>query len=263
MPRLQVEVKDRIDVPRTQKVKWITVEDLKWVLKQSDLPPILPISLRRYHHSYVGVMASLDDSLELVGVRLLAITEAEKRERRMKEIESIAEKEKEHSLAPQKFPPTAPIHSVTKGSAEEPKAITKSPRCLPTTKIIKKRNYVESQIEHPGHQSIKVEPGLNEDYTPVVVDLLESHRGGKYVALDDAMKEDLEVVDKVKDLLSSQRGSEECVSKAQVARRIRMVLGGMRLRIVPITRQRSQSVAAVSNTPSITCQGTGAGGGEV
>ncbi|KAF8421708.1 hypothetical protein EV426DRAFT_704895 [Tirmania nivea] len=43
LPRLRAEIQARIDTPRTNKERWVMVEDLKWVLEQDDLPPNLPL----------------------------------------------------------------------------------------------------------------------------------------------------------------------------------------------------------------------------
>ncbi|KAF8416198.1 hypothetical protein EV426DRAFT_711820 [Tirmania nivea] len=43
LPRLRAEIQARIDTPRTNKERWVMVEDLKWVLEQDNLPPNLSL----------------------------------------------------------------------------------------------------------------------------------------------------------------------------------------------------------------------------
>jgi len=240
MPRLQVEVKERINTLRTLKDKWIMVEDIKWLLQQDSLPAILPLSARKYHSSYTETM-SVGGRLEPVSVTtILGTAEARDRAERIKKLEGIQERERTFSPALRSVKPinlVTPIVSARKVVAEKGKT-TKSSRSSTSTKILKKRNCMERKKcrtkETAASQMIQVEPALNQDREPAVRDLLDDHRGDIYDAQDDTIKEDLEVADKVRDLLSSTEGSGECVSEARVARRIQMVLGEMQLMVVAI-----------------------------
>jgi len=71
LPQIYMEIKERLNTPRTTKDKYMIVEDMKWLLQQRSLPKIIPVEERRYHLSY---MAMIDSIAHSVGQKALIKT---------------------------------------------------------------------------------------------------------------------------------------------------------------------------------------------
>jgi len=100
----------------------------------------------------------------------------------------------------------------------------------------------------PAYKTYRIEPTHNGDCDPEVLDLLDY----KFHMLDEVTDaetaEDLRVVEQVRDLLNSEdQGEAEWISDARVARRIKMLLSALRLKVIPIEKVR-KSVFLSQNT---------------
>jgi len=105
----------------------------------------------------------------------------------------------------------------------------------------------------PAYKTYRIEPTHNGDCDLEVLELLDY----KFHKLDEVMDtktaEDPRVVEQVRDLLNSEDQPEspgeeaEWISDAQVARRIKMLLSALRLKVVPIEKVR-KSIFLSQNT---------------
>jgi hypothetical protein len=232
LPSLIVEIKARVDTPRTLKETWIMVEDLKWVLQQDDLPDELPLEAKHYPPDYQVMMVSLgkregEDKV----VDLLANAEA--RERAGRVPGDDAADPMRHPLEPRR---SARI-------LQQPqKAVVSGQAGRVTGKRI--RRAVSPEREIPAYRRYRLERTHELDCDQEIIDLLENATPEKLDKLDDTIVEDLNIVESIRNLLHTRYegvdiGNEvDDVPDERIIRRIMMVLSGERLKICP-TREES------------------------
>jgi len=105
----------------------------------------------------------------------------------------------------------------------------------------------------PAYKTCWIEPTHNGDCDPEVLELLDYKFHKLDEVTDTETAEDLRVVEQVRDLLNSEDQPEdageeaEWISDARVARRIKMLLSTLRLKVVLIEKVR-KSVFLSQNT---------------
>jgi len=310
LPQIHVEIKERLDTPRTTKDKWVTVEDMKWLLQQRSLPEVIPVEERRYHLSYVPMMDSIANSVgQKALIKTLETKEAGIRndivdEYLEEETKALNQLDEERGGSPDYIAP----HSVSRSipnwlrrrpwTAPDPKAKDESTSSEeemtpppppdrseirvvylappPEKKVVSARKEfvkqgvkrqqpvkevttVEIQSHLKGYKQIYptgypdptlayktywIEPTHNGDCDPEVLELLD-YKFHKLDEVTDAKTaEDLRVVEQVRDLLNSEDQPEgpgeeaQWISDARVARRIKMLLSALQLKVVLIEKMR-------------------------
>jgi len=109
----------------------------------------------------------------------------------------------------------------------------------------------------PAYKTYRIEPTYNGDCDLEVLELLD-YKFHKLDEVTDAeTAEDLQVVEQVRDLLNSEDQPEgpgeeaEWISDARVARRIKMLLSALRLKVVPIEKVRKSAfLSQNTNNPA-------------
>jgi len=230
LPRLVREIKARLDTPRTMKETWIMVEDLKWVLQQEDLPEELPLEDKQYHQDYQAMMISLGkrEGEEKV-VELLANAEARERAGRAPGDDDAADPMK-HPLEPRRSAriQQQPQKSVA-GQAGKAGRITGK----------RTRKAISPEIEVPAYRRYRLERTHDLDCDRDIIDLLDNATPEKLGKLDEAIVQDLNIVERIRNLLhTTHEGANveeevEDVPDDRIIRRIMMLLNGERVKICP------------------------------
>ncbi|KAF8416333.1 hypothetical protein EV426DRAFT_709377 [Tirmania nivea] len=223
LPHLRAEIQAHIDTPRTNKERWVIVENLKWVLEQDDLPPNLPLDERKYHPEYNALIVS-------VGQRIGG-----------ENIVSILANAEDDEVAAGGTSMGNPLHSSP--SPPPPRRSARVARAKAKATGPAKRQRIRSpspDLNILAYRRYRIEHTNDTQCDGKILDLLDNPTPEKYAKLEPEVVEDLMVADKIRDILYEWEGIDEDSYKilpdARIIHRLNMVLNGERLMVRPVPR---------------------------
>ncbi|KAF8437055.1 hypothetical protein BGX38DRAFT_1145275 [Terfezia claveryi] len=237
------------------------VEDIRWVLQDRELPPVLPTEQKKYHAEYVAKMTSIGEAQGVTNTSQL-VQNAEARQAGI-----------QGGPGPRGAAPSGGSPVVVAGGSQGVAAggnqgvaaggsqgvggsqeVAQGGGVATGTKRSGKRAGVRSrqggeltkrkrertpEMKLPAYQKVRFENAEDEDCDPETLRLLEVALLEEMRALDEETKEDIELIEKIREMLGTvgSQNEDEWVPGDRIACRLRMLISGLRMKAVPVKEE--------------------------
>ncbi|KAF8430704.1 hypothetical protein BGX38DRAFT_1277823 [Terfezia claveryi] len=233
----------------------------RFVLQDRELPPVLPAEQKKYHAGYVVKMTSIGEAQGVTNTSQL-VQNAEARQA------GIQGGPGPRGAAPSGGSPVAPSggsqgvaaggnQGVAAGGSQGvggSQEVAQGGGVATGTKRSSKRAGVRSrqggeltkrkrertpEMKLLAYQKVRFENAEDEDCDPEILRLLEVALPEEMRALDEETKEDIELIEKIKEMLGTvgSQNEDEWVPGDRIARRLRMLISGLRMKAVPVKEE--------------------------
>ncbi|KAF8430656.1 hypothetical protein BGX38DRAFT_1277874 [Terfezia claveryi] len=218
------------------KDDWLMVEDIRWVLQDRELPPVLPAEQKKYHAGYVAKMTSIGEAqggAAPSGGSPVAPSGGSQGVAAGGN-QGVAAGGSQGVGGSQEVAQGGGVATGTKRSGK--RAGVRSRQGGELTKRKRERTL---EMKLPAYQKVRFENAEDEDCDPEILRLLEVALPEEMRALDEETKEDIELIEKIREMLGTvgSQNEDKWVPGDRIARRLRMLISGLRMKAVPVKEE--------------------------